>query len=214
MSSHCAIPHRSGGAFLSDFARDEHGASAAEFALVLPIFLLFLLGILDVGLYAWNFNQTEKATQMGTRWAVATDMVPSGLASYSFAVNGGIPQGTVVPKTAFGGVTCTSTGCTCVGQCATGLTPGFDSAAFTAIADRMRQFKGDIEDTDITIDYDWSGIGYAGDPNGPDVAPFVTVTVDGLDFQPISTLLFGADVGLPAVSHTLTAEDSQGTFAN
>jgi len=202
------------GCFLRRFLRDQHGASAAEFALVLPIFLLFLLGILDVGLYAWNLNQTEKATQMGTRWAVATDMVPSGLAGYSFATNGGIPQGTMVPQSSFGGITCTATGCTCKAQCASGLTPGHNGTAFSAIADRMRQFKSNIDDGDITIDYDWSGLGYAGDPNGPDVAPFVTVSVTGLEFQPISTLLFGASVDLPTARYTLTAEDSEGAFAN
>lgn len=199
---------------LDAFLRETRGASAAEFALVLPIFLLFLLGILDVGLYAWNINQLEKATQMGTRWAVATNMVPSGLASYSFATSGGISQGSVVPQGSFGGITCTSTGCRCKGSCASGLTPGFDAAAFTAIANRMRQFKSGIEDGDITIEYDWSGLGYAGDPNGPDVAPFVTVRVTGLQFQPISLLLFGASVDLPAARYTLTAEDSEGAFSN
>ena len=199
---------------LQSFLRDESGAGAAEFALVLPLFILLLLGTLDVGLYAWNINQTEKATQMGTRWAVATDMVPSGLSSYSFATSGGIPQGTAVPQSAFGGITCTSTGCTCKGACASGLTPGFNGSAFSSIADRMRQFKSNIDDGDITIDYDWSGLGYAGDPNGPDVAPFVTVRVAGLQFQPVTTLLFGAQVDLPDARYTLTAEDSEGAFAN
>ena len=90
--------------------RDQRGATAAEFALVLPIFLLFLLGLIDVGRYSWSVNQSEKATQIGTRWAVATDLVPAGLRNenYSFAVDGGIPQGTVVGTDAFGSVTCTS----------------------------------------------------------------------------------------------------------
>ena len=52
------------------FMRETGAAGAAEFALILPLFLLFLLGIIDAGRYAWAFNQAEKATQVGARWAV------------------------------------------------------------------------------------------------------------------------------------------------
>ncbi len=69
------------------FVRDERGATAAEFAMLLPIALLFLLGLIDVGRYAWSVNQAEKATQIGARWAVATDMIPQGLYDYSFALD-------------------------------------------------------------------------------------------------------------------------------
>lgn len=69
----------------SRLAHDENGGPAAEFALVLPVALLFLAGIIDVGRYMWTYNEAEKATQMGVRYAVATDAVASGLAEYSFA---------------------------------------------------------------------------------------------------------------------------------
>ena len=61
---------------LGKLCRDRSGAGAAEFALVLPLFLMFLLGIIDAGRYMWEHNRAEKATQMGTRYAVVTDMVP------------------------------------------------------------------------------------------------------------------------------------------
>lgn len=192
---------------------DESG-TAAEFALVLPTLLLFILGTIDVGLYAWSINRLEKATQMGARFAVATDMVPSGLVSYSFAVSGGVPQGTVVPQTLFPGVDCNQSGCTCVQGGTCNFTPGFDSAAFTRIVDRMRQAEPQIADADVTLNYAWSGLGFAGDPNGPDVSPIVTVTVSNMTFRPITGLLFGATVGLPVASYSLTAEDSDGTVSN
>ena len=56
--------------------RDERGASAAEFALVLPLLLLLLFGIIDAGRLAWEFNRAEKATQVGARVAVVTDPIP------------------------------------------------------------------------------------------------------------------------------------------
>ena len=87
---------------------DQRGASAAEFALVVPVLLIVLFGTIDVGRYAWNLSQAEKATQTGARWAVATDMIASGLYSYSFATSASVPQGTTVNATLFPGIVCQS----------------------------------------------------------------------------------------------------------
>ena len=62
---------------MGTLATDCDGAAGAEFALVLPLLILFLFGMIDVGRYMWTINQLEKATQVGARWAVVTDMVAS-----------------------------------------------------------------------------------------------------------------------------------------
>lgn len=203
------------------FLRGETGASAAEFALVLPIFLLFLLGIIDVGRYAWAINEVQKATQVGARWAVATDMIPSGLASYSFAVSGGIPQGDPIGEAAFPGVECTSAGgtCTCLGA-SCGFPLDKDQAAFDAVVARMRTVYPQIPAEDVVIQYRYSGLGYSGTPdpdpdNGvyaPDVSPIVTVRIDDLRFPLV--FLLGKSVPLPDFSYSLTMEDSSGDTAN
>lgn len=64
--------------------------------MVLPLLLILLLGVIDVGRLMWTWNRAEKATQMGVRYAVATDMVPNGLAAYSFVVSGGLTQGDAI----------------------------------------------------------------------------------------------------------------------
>lgn len=197
---------------LNRFRRDQRGVSSAEFAMVLPLLLLFVVGTLDVGMYNWSINRAEKATQIGTRWAVATDMIPSGLASYSFAVDGGIPQGTVVPPSAFPGITCDENGCTCNGSCSFPTT--MDNDAFNRLVDRMQDIKPDITPSDVTVDYAYSGLGFSGDPNGPDVAPIVTVSVDGLQYQPITLVMFGETLDLPSYRYSLTSEDGEGTVSN
>ena len=200
------------------FIRDEQGGPAAEFAMVLPILLIFLLGTIDVGRLMWDWNRAEKATQMGVRFAVATEIVPSGLNTYSFAVDGGIPQGDPVPLANFPGLSCTGTAssatCTCKsgGTCAFPLTG--NHIAFNNIVDRINMFKSDVTTANVIIDYGYSGLGFAGDPNGPDVAPLVTIRLQNLDFQPLLTQIFGATVSLPDFSAALTLEDGQGTYSN
>ena len=197
------------------FLRDDRGSSAAEFALILPLFLLFLLGLIDVGRFAWSFNELEKATQTGARWAVATDMIPSALITYSFAVQGGITQGTVVPLTAFPGVHCVGSAagtptCTCIATC--NFSPAGNAAAFATLLTRMRQIYPSIPATSLNVDYDWSGIGFSGDPNGPDVSPIVTVSVKNLTFPLL--FMLGTSVPLPTSRYSMTLEDGQGTVSN
>ena len=204
--------------------RDPRAAGAAEFALVLPLMLLFLLGIIDAGRYMWNINQAEKATQTGARWAVATDIIPGagyddGLAGYSFAVDGGVTQGTVVDSTAFPGVNCTADvdgnlSCSCPSSCDfETATDSGGQEAFDAMVARMQQIYPALDASDVSISYANSGLGYSGDPNGSDVDPIVTVSLTGMPFRPIflGTIF---DAGLPDLSYSLTMEDGQGSFAN
>lgn len=202
------------------FLRDRRGAGAAEFALILPLFLLFLLGIIDAGRYAWAFNQAEKATQVGARWAVVTNPIPSNMTSYNF-VSSSIPQGSVVPLSAFAGVQCKTVGastapvCDCKTSNACGFNATVENAtAWTDLVARMNDIYPGLAAANVVVDYDWSGLGYAGDPNGADVAPLVTVSLRDIQFQPMTTMLFGGALGIPSASYTLTMEDGSGTESN
>ena len=201
------------------FLRNERGASAAEFALVLPLLLLLMFGIIDAGRYMWEHNRAEKATQMGTRFAVVTELVPdtntagSGLEGYNFSAQGGIAAGETVPTSSFDYVRCNKDNCgTCVGAVC-GII-GYDAAAFDRIVARMAAMYPAITDANVIIEYRNVGLGYAGDPYGPDVAPLVTIRLTSMSFQPITTMLFGGAITMPDFRSALTLEDGQGTVSN
>lgn len=199
------------------------GASAAEFALVLPLLLLLLFGIIDAGRFAWEYNRAEKATQVGARIAVATDIIPGGLVTKSYvgdSVGGTVlTQGDVIPAAALGTIACSkpagTLSCSCtVTPCPATLTP-IQSTGWTVMATRMRFMKPDIAESNIEVLYSGSGLGFAGDPNGMDIAPLVTVRLTGLAFRPITWMLFrNNSLTMPDFTTSLTAEDSSGSQSN
>lgn len=218
---------------LRAFLRDETAAAAAEFALVLPALLIFLLGTIDVGRWAWSLNEVEKATQIGARHAVVTNLVASGLntadlsaACGETALNIGDP---IDCADAFPAITCDSTGCSCAGgDCGAVDGDAYDDTAFTAILQRMRTIAPHIGSDNLSITYRPSGIGYYGDPTClgvqskegcstgdlSDVAPIVTVSVSSVQFRPITFAPFGGGVTIPGRSYSLTLEDGFGTAAS
>jgi hypothetical protein len=195
---------------------NENGTTAAEFALVLPFVLLFLLGIIDAGRFMWEYNRAEKATQAGARMAAVTDVISPGLATTTYVGQtvGGttLTQGDRIPAAALGTISCTQSGC----SCASGTCPSLgtiNSTSFTNIVTRMKYMFPQIQAANVTIEYRGSGLGFAGDPNGSEVSPLVRITLSGLQFRPITFLLFKT-LTMPSFSTTLTAEDLSGSNSN
>lgn len=184
---------------------DRNGASAAEFALVLPLLLFFLFGIVDGGRLMWMSNRAEKAAQMGARYVAVTNMIPSTLASRDFALNGGVTGGNPVPTSLFSSTVCDNASCT------NGW--GYDAAAFTKVVDRIRLFFPEAKAENVLVQYDNVGLGFAGDPNGPDVSPMITVKLRNIQFRPLILLAF-KPVGLPDYASSVTAEDLVGNVSN
>lgn len=174
--------------------------------MVLPLLLLFIFGMIDAGRFMWEFNRAEKATQMGVRYAAVADMVPATLATHNFALGNNIPGGDPVPTSAFSSTLCNTTSCT--------NSWGYSATAFDNIVARMDAMYPPINDTNVTVEYTNVGLGYAGDPHGPDVAPLITVRLTGLTFKPVTGLLFGLSFPMPDFAAAMTLEDGAGTVSN
>lgn len=203
--------------FVRHLVRDRAAATAAEFALVIPLLLLFIFGIIDVGRLMWDWNQAQKATQIGVRFAVVTDFVPTGLAEHDFT-DDGVTQGAAVDDALFPGVSCTGTDaaatCTCVEADGCDFDDDSDHVPFNNIVDRMSEIYGAITPENVVVDYEPSGLGFAGNPYGADVAPTVTVRLQGLEFQPLMTQLFGVTFDMAGFASSMTMEDGAGSASN
>ena len=185
---------------------DRTAASAVEFAMVLPTLLLLLLGVIDVGRLMYVWNMAEKATQMGVRYAVVTDMIPSNL-NNDFTVSHNLVGGDPVPVNVFNFTECNTTNCT--------PNWGYNANSYNSIVARMANFYrgvGTEANNRVVVRYENVGLGYAGDPSGPDVAALVTVRLQNIQFRPWSML--GYPITLPSFSAALTMEDSSGTVSN
>ena len=202
--------------------RNKVAASAVEFALVLPLLILFLLGIIDAGRFIWENNRAEKATQAGARVAVVTKIIPQGVADFKYVGQtvGGTTydQGDPLQANALGKITCTKPSATlaCTCDSTNGYCPSLgtaNSAGFDAIVTRMHGFYPQVTASHVVVEYSGSGVGYAGDPSGMDISPLVTVKLTGVTFDPIT--LFGmVSFNLSPFLTTLTAEDSSGAISN
>jgi Flp pilus assembly pilin Flp len=203
------------------FLADDRGASAAEFALVLPAALLMLFGVIDVGTYAWVLNEYEKATQMGARYAVVTDVISPALLEESYIDYdcGGqaLNAGDRICSESLGSIVCSRAGCECddeQGTCPSGTLSPPDSVVIDRVITQMQRYQPRIAPGSVRVEYRGSGIGYAGDPSKPEIAPIVTVRVVDATYQPIVLSPFGGGtVPLPDFSYSLTMEDGQGTVS-
>lgn len=187
---------------LTRFSRNNSGATAVEFALVVGLFLTLLLGIFDFGRMFFNWNKAAKATEMGVRLATVSDMVAVGLQDYDgLVVSGG--NGLVVPIAAINGgqpVICKSGG-DCGGF-------GFDQASFDNILARMQGISPEIKAENLVIEYHHIGFGFSGNPYGSDISPNVTVRLENMQFDFIFPGLQSfMSLAMPELKATLTGED-------
>jgi Flp pilus assembly protein TadG len=198
--------------------RDERGTTAVEFALIGLLLFIVSFGIIDFGLAYWQWVMAEKATQVGVRRAVVSNMVAKGLATWP--INGSANANgtacmtgtTIITDCSFSPVTCTSTApgatpsCTCPGTPCPSGTPA--AGDFDAIVTEMQRIDPYIANNKVQITYSQNGLGFVGRPNGLPVTVTVTLTGMPFTFLVIDKLLhFGGSFTMPPFKATLIGED-------
>jgi Flp pilus assembly protein TadG len=208
------------------FWRDEVGGVLAEAAIVVPVFLLFAFGSVDIlfGFYQWT--AATKAVEVGARLAAVSDPVASGLTGTTniatLAVNGtSVLVGDPMPDFE---VTCSGAGtgtCTCTRGTCTGFGAYSATAMNTLLFGRgsstcydatsyytagMCDIFTRITAANVRVVYSQTGLGFAGRAAGP--VPTITVSLQSLTFHFLflNGLLGFADITVPPFSTTITGE--------
>jgi len=169
--------------------RDRRGAAGVEFATLALVFAMILLGIIDFNRALWEFNQVEKSCRVGVRFAVVHDMVAPGMFNWNGVASAGLDPGDPISLTDF---TPSTANCSCSNisgdppVCGTISCDNWGPADQDAFDDILREMESvysrlNTPDTVINIKYEHIGLGFAGNPVGPDVWPLTTVTVQGPD---------------------------------
>lgn len=189
---------------IKKFTLSRLGTTSVEFAIVTSAFLLLLFGIFDFGRIFWVWNSAAQATERGARLAVVSDIVPSGLQNFDclIAANG---NGALCPVSAVSPnpVICTVSGCNGYGP--------LNATAFNNIVTEMQKHSADIQPANVQIEYRHIGMGLSGNPFGSDIAPMVTVKLQGMIFDFVVPGFSGlTSINLPEFKTTLTGEDNSG----
>ncbi len=100
--------------------KTQFGATTVEFALVMIIFLTFLLGITDISRMLFTWNAANEATRAGARFAVVCDNTTNATAVLA-KMQALLPQITSI-NTAWAPAGCTPATCLGVTVTITGLT--------------------------------------------------------------------------------------------
>ncbi|WP_448187740.1 TadE/TadG family type IV pilus assembly protein [Azospirillum sp. sgz301742] len=184
--------------------RDERGTAMVEMSIVFPIIFLTTLGIMEFGNLFAQWILAEKATEMGVRFAVTSNMAATAVPDCG--VNTSQPVGTPCRQVA-GSSTWART-------CSAGA-GGCDATAFNAIVAKMQSVYARVAPANVVVEYTGTGLGYVG--RGMPV-PDVTVRLQNMTFTFVALgglvrTLFGGALGdtvqMPDFRATLTGEDLQ-----
>lgn len=199
------------------FLRNKDGASAAEFAIVVLVFVVLIFATIDFGRLMWDWTRAEAATRAGVRYAVVNAPVAGGLSTVDGVAMGlgngnPIPVGSISPDP----VICTSSATTA--SC-NGFSP-YSTPAFDAIVTEVWKYfpaigsnpdgtiNLSVARTKIVVEYRHIGLGYVGNPYGSDIVPLVTVKLQNMVFNFITPGLIGfVSITMPDFAAALTGED-------
>ena len=185
------------------FWREQRASAGAEFAILSIVFFGIMFGIIDFGMVMFEYNRAEKACRRGVRYAVMNDIVAREIADWdneAASCKGGdpIPANAISPNP----VVCDSS------SCSGGYT--HNDNAYQGIVNEMGSIYGRVltdPSVNVQVTYENIGMGFCGNPSGPDIWPLTTVTLSGPTYNFITPLLGGLTTVEFKCESTLTGED-------
>ncbi len=192
------------------FWRRDDGAVTVSSSILLGIFIIFIGAAIEVGYAIWQYNAAQHAARMGVRIAATTDPVATSLTTMT-GLSNTVEAGDPMPDYTF---TCSSTSCSSGGM----NKDAFDRILYgrdndgtcaTNAPERrgMCDLLSKIQPQNLTIAYEDSGFGIAGNP--ADIIPLVTVKLSGLSFNFLFLDIITGDLltTMPDISVTAMSED-------
>lgn len=145
----------------------------AEFAIALPLFVVLMMGVIDMSLYGWHWTSTVKATQIGVREAVVRTPMAAGV-TFAWPTQSEADMGRP---------------CTTTTGASSGLCPEFTRtctgggclAGFDRMLAAMRRAQPRLLPEHVTVTYATAGLGFVGGAGGAPVV--VTVAVRCFTFN-------------------------------
>jgi Flp pilus assembly protein TadG len=192
---------KNGHSRLRKWGTNQSGATALEFAIVVPVFLMLTLAAIDLALLSYRLNQAQAAARIGARIAIVSPIIATNMAEFDTS---GYAPGTSIPVADIPAQVCggRSDGAF---ECSSGPA---DTTTANLVLDRIRQVLPDADASNLQITYTYTGLGVVGNPIGMDFEPLTTVGIVSLKYVPVSSRLFGSPtVNLPVRTVTLTGED-------
>jgi len=196
---------------LRRFHKNDAGMASVEFALLSGFLIAVTLAALELGYGYMQYNQVQQAARTGARLAAVSDPVASDMRNMTGLGSAGAGDPMPAYTRICSGSNQRCSGGTYDGAAMAALIFGPDNDRACGATSKARRGLCDvtsqIEPKHVTITYEGSGLGIAGNP--AKLTPLITVKVSNLDFNflVIDTFLPGSFTKIPDIEVSVMAED-------
>lgn len=204
---------------ISGFRREQSGVVLVEALISLPIVVLMITAMVELGLAMFQWNQTVRSIQLGARLAAVSSPVTGDRGSTyqtPLIAGYGTDQGGPIPGTVVSVACGADTGTNCDATLIQRLVRGGDNTCggtLPGTSAGMCDIAPWVRPENVRVTYTRAGLGYVGRPYG--VVTTVTVELRNLQFDFIlldavlNLFLTNPKGGIAIPSHpvTMTSED-------
>ena len=203
----------------NDLLWDEAGAVMLEVAASLFTFFVLIFGVIEFTYVFFQWNSATMATERGARLAAVSDPVATELKTMDGLTATNLPgdpmpdynctcDGSTQACTSTAGTTCTYSSdamkTILYGRPASGV----PTSCISGVNGSMCVFMPTLQESNIVVKYQNTGMGYAGRQSGP--IPTITVSLKNVsyNFLFLNSLLKLTSLSFPArATSTVTGED-------